>query len=144
MVDDINKNAKSHLSTADESGGRSVNGVSLFGNFNNVKRCKGVSIDLVVVAKLGEIEFYSVLEMSKEDRVQIRCKRTHRIMKRGVIINNLFWLTIEDFFDLPIAKDSLLKNTRRNARIAPRSTAISQQRQRVKQTTSLALTCSNG
>ena len=77
-----------------------MNGVGSFGNFNNMKWCKGVSVDLVSVAKLGEIGFYSVLGMSKKDPVQIRCKRTHRIVKRGVMINDLFWLTIEDFFDL--------------------------------------------
>ena len=38
--------------------------------------------------------------MFKEDPVQIQWKRTHRIVKRGVMINDLLWLTIEDFFDL--------------------------------------------
>ena len=98
--DEINKNAKSNLSTADESGGLSVDGVGTFGSFNNVKWCKKVSVDLVSVAKLGEIGFYSVLGMSKEEPVQIRCKRTHLVVKRGVMINDLYWLTIQDFFDL--------------------------------------------
>ena len=35
--DEINKNAKSNLSTADESGELSVDGVGTFGSFNNVK-----------------------------------------------------------------------------------------------------------
>ena len=65
-----------------------------------MKWCNGVLVDLVLVAKFGEIGFYSVLGISKEDPVQIRCKRTHPIVKRGVMINDLFWLTIEDFFDL--------------------------------------------
>ena len=48
----IDKNAKSYLSTEDKSGGLIANGVGSFRNFNNVKWCKGVSVNLVSVAKL--------------------------------------------------------------------------------------------
>ena len=65
-----------------------------------MKWCKKVSVDLMSVTKLGEIGLDSVLGMSKEEPVQIRCKRTHQIVKRGVMINDLFWLRIQDFFDL--------------------------------------------
>ena len=40
-----------------EGGGLSVHGVGSFGNVNNVMWCKGVSVDLMSVAKLGRSNF---------------------------------------------------------------------------------------
>ena len=54
---EINKSAKSNLSTADESSRLNVDGVRTFGSFNNVKWCKKVAVDLVSVAKLWRLVF---------------------------------------------------------------------------------------
>ena len=90
MVQRDRQNAKKRLSTADKSDRLSVDGVGLFGNFNNVKRYNKVSIDLMSEAKLGEVGFYSVVGISEADSLQIYSKRTNRIVKHVVINNGLF------------------------------------------------------
>ena len=49
---EINKNAKSNLSTASKSGGVSMDGVSLLGNFI-CKVAQRIFVNLVSVVKLG-------------------------------------------------------------------------------------------
>ena len=98
--DVLDKNKTSNLTTASKAGGLAVGGVGTFGNFNNVKWSSDVSVDLISVAKLAELGFYCILGKSAEEPVLICDQVTHRVIKRGVIINDLFWITVEDLFDL--------------------------------------------
>ena len=86
--DELNKDNKSYLSTANISEGLTVDNVGTFGSFTNVKWCKEVPVDLVSVSKLSEIDFFCVLGVSDEEPVQIRCKKTSQLTKRGVEIND--------------------------------------------------------
>jgi hypothetical protein len=96
----LDKSKSSSLTTASKSGGLIVGGVGTFGSLDNVKWSEDASVDLISVAKLAEIGFYCIIGMSTEEPVLICEKVSNRVVKRGVMINDLYWITAEDLFDL--------------------------------------------
>ena len=99
LFDKLDCSMKNHLRTADSKHTLRVEGVGEIGRLKDAKFCPSASTDLVAVAKLNDLG-YKVSFGDEEAPLVIRSIKSGEIVVMGTRVNDLYWITVENFLDL--------------------------------------------
>ena len=121
----IDRSKTSNLRTADSKNSLHVDGIGTIGILEDVKFCERATTDLIAVSKLGQIGFKTSFD-DAEGPVVIRRRSTGNVVCIGVQMNDLYWITEDQFMDIACIDGKNIEKEHRRSELVSMGTEVAQ------------------